>query len=170
MLTDTAGQEEYRGLWASSNLSSDAFLLVYDITSLPSLAALDHFNALIDMEAETRQDSGRTAPVKIVAANKCDLQGARQVSAQVGLDWARRNGCGFMETSAREMVNVEETFALLVRRVVEARRKGTAPPQWRAPAGRESLPVLREKEGRGGDGIGQDEGEKRAFWRRFVCW
>jgi hypothetical protein len=27
-----------------------------------------------------------------------------------------------METSAREMVNIEETFALLVRRVVEARR------------------------------------------------
>jgi GTPase KRas protein len=168
MLTDTAGQEEYRGLWASSNLSSDAFLLVYDITSPPSLAALDHFNALIDMEAETRLDAGRTAPVKIVAANKCDLQSARQVSAQVGLEWARRNGCGFMETSAREMVNVEETFALLVRRVVEARKRGAGGVQWGAV---DTVPAAREKEGRGREAGGDhDEGAKRGFWRRFACW
>ena len=41
MLTDTAGQEEYRGLWAASNLKSDALLLVYDITNPHSLDALD---------------------------------------------------------------------------------------------------------------------------------
>lgn len=157
-LTDTAGQEEYRGMWASSNLGADAFLLVYDITSRESLEALSYFNDLIDMEAETRLDNaaraqraglrgtgyangGMTAmgyphqpqafdtmgartvpPVKIVAGNKCDLQESRQVPAAVGLEWARRRGCGFMETSARLEVNIEETFALIVRRVVEGRR------------------------------------------------
>lgn len=129
-LTDTAGQEEYRGMWASSNLRSDAFLLVYDITSTHSLHALQEFNDLIEMEAETRMDAwdgrpGKTAPVKpvkIVAGNKCDLQESRQVSAQTGLEWARQRGCGFMETSARNTVNIEETFALIVRRVEEARR------------------------------------------------
>ena len=138
-LTDTAGQEEYRGMWASSNLRSDAFLLVYDITSSASLEQLGYFNDLIDMEAETRQDAQESAvqgkgkgrsgsagafvkPIKIVAGNKCDLQESRQVSAQVGLDWARKRGCGFMETSARNTVNIEETFALIVRRVVDARR------------------------------------------------
>ncbi|KLU91070.1 Ras protein let-60 [Magnaporthiopsis poae ATCC 64411] len=125
-LTDTAGQEEYRGMWASSNLSSDAFLMVYDITSRDSLDALGHFNDLIDMEAENRLDNAARAaragvsphessisspgggagsgaktvpPVKIVAGNKCDLQESRQVPAAQGLEWARRNGCGFMETS-----------------------------------------------------------------------
>jgi hypothetical protein len=156
-LTDTAGQEEYRGMWASSNLGADAFLLVYDITSRDSLDALDYFNELIDMEAETRLDNAARArraglahlnmsptmpdtgggsggrggagsgaktipPVKIVAGNKCDLQESRRVPAAVGLDWARKRGCGFMETSARLEVNIEETFALIVRRVVEARR------------------------------------------------
>ena len=43
-LTDTAGQEEYRGLWSASNLRSDAFLLVYDITQANSLHALEQFN------------------------------------------------------------------------------------------------------------------------------
>lgn len=156
-LTDTAGQEEYRGLWASSNLKSDAFLLVYDITNVSSLDTLDYFMQMIDIEAEQRieennhllkGDNGAIdtskllpPPVKFVAGNKCDLKDARVVSSRQGLEWARRKGCGFMETSAREMVNIEETFArkfplhipirtcitwlnlaVIVRRVVEARR------------------------------------------------
>jgi GTPase KRas len=214
-LTDTAGQEEYRGMWASSNLGADAFLLVYDITSRDSLDALQYFNELIDMEAETRMDNaararkagltpgasfGRDAmssggagsgaktvpPVKIVAGNKCDLQESRQVPAAVGLDWARRRGCGFMETSARLEVNIEETFALLVRRVTEARRKaemgdampggldanshGVTKPLSPLP-GSESEKTVRgpgtrgptingDRVGRGGDG----------FWKKLRCW
>ena len=113
MLTDTAGQEEYRGLWAASNLRSDAFLLVYDITNVNSLDALDHFHQLISMEEDQRLDSGGVAPIKIVAGNKCDLKEGRQVKSQQGLEWARSRKCGFMETSAREMVNIEETFACM---------------------------------------------------------
>ncbi|KAJ5692113.1 RAS small monomeric GTPase [Penicillium macrosclerotiorum] len=147
-ITDTAGQEEYRGLWTASTLKSDAFLLVYDITNPSSLATLDHFMEMINMEAEQRVEDndrlrkelgpkgagvqiGLPPPVKIVAGNKCDLKDGRAVTARDGLEYARKHGCGFMETSAREMVNIEETFALLVRRVVEARRlhdyQGTTP-------------------------------------------
>lgn len=111
MLTDTAGQEEYRGLWAASNLQSDAFLLVYDITSANSLDALEYYMEMIDMEEDNRIDNGKIPPVKILAGNKCDLQGQRQIKAKDGLEWARQRKCGFMETSAREMVNIEETFA-----------------------------------------------------------
>lgn len=131
-LTDTAGQEEYRGLWAGANLKSDAFLLVYDITNETSLATLDFFLDMIDIETEERTENsarlrreiggadygtgeqiavGTPPPVRIVAGNKCDLKEARVVTAQQGLEYARKRGCGFMETSAREMVNIEETFA-----------------------------------------------------------
>jgi GTPase SAR1 family protein len=125
-LTDTAGQEEYRGLWAASNLKSDAFLLVYDITNVDSLANLDYFVQMIEMESDARADAGGAGgmgkkgptpgsgpvitPVKIVAGNKCDLVGMRQVKSAQGLEYARRHGCGFMETSARNVVNIEETF------------------------------------------------------------
>ena len=54
---------------------------------------------------------GMPPPVKIVAGNKWDLKDARVVTARDGLEYARKHGCGFMETSAREMVNIEETFA-----------------------------------------------------------
>ncbi|CZT20147.1 related to GTPase Ras2p [Ramularia collo-cygni] len=122
-ITDTAGQEEYRGLWSNANLNSDAFLLVYDITQGSTLDSLQYFNQLIDQQRDHRMDQGQILPVCLVAGNKCDLQSMRQVGARDGLDWARSRGFGFMETSAREMVNIEETFALLVRRVVAARRQ-----------------------------------------------
>ncbi|KAK5061218.1 hypothetical protein LTR84_007760 [Exophiala bonariae] len=141
-LTDTAGQEEYRSLWAASNLQSDAFLLVYDITNYNSLEGLQWFLDMIDIEAENRIEENnrllkekgvkvrgrrelgwKFPPIKIIAGNKCDLKDARVVSSKVGWEYAKSKGCGFMETSAREMVNIEETFALIVRRVVEARRQ-----------------------------------------------
>ena len=66
---------------------------------------------MIDIECDTRQDKRAVQPVKIVAGNKCDLKEARVISSRQGLEYARAKGCGFMETSAREMVNIEETFA-----------------------------------------------------------
>ncbi len=66
---------------------------------------------MIEIERETRLEQDRVLPVCIVAGNKCDLQGMRQISARDGLEWAKSRGYGFMETSAREMVNIEETFA-----------------------------------------------------------
>ncbi|KAF2459403.1 ras small GTPase [Lineolata rhizophorae] len=169
MLTDTAGQEEYRGLWAASNLRSDAFLLVYDITNAASLDALDYFMQMIEIETEQRLDNGGVPPVKIVAGNKCDLQGARQVRSQQGLEWARKRKCGFMETSAREMVNIEETFALLVRRVVEARRLQIYGGVEPASARTQPLAPVSEKPAMAG-ADDDDARNKRSFWSRLRCW
>ncbi|KAF1920402.1 P-loop containing nucleoside triphosphate hydrolase protein [Ampelomyces quisqualis] len=171
MLTDTAGQEEYRGLWAASNLNSDAFLLVYDITSPNSLDALDYFMEMVDMEEENRIDNGKTPPVKIVAGNKCDLQGQRQIKAKDGLEWARRRRCGFMETSAREMVNIEETFALLVRRVVEARRQAAGDAMANEPRRTAALPLPKANEPSSQTPNEKyDESEKESLWSKLKCW
>lgn len=201
-LTDTAGQEEYRGMWASSNLGADAFLMVYDITSRESLEALQYFDDLVTMESETRLDNadrakkaglsaadvngfgggGKTVPpIKIVAGNKCDLQESRQVPAAAGLDWARKRGCGFMETSARLEVNIEETFALIVRRVVEARRladsgmtgdiamnaRGMTKPLSPLPNG----DMEKRAPGMRGPNIhGERIRPRSGFWQKLRCW
>lgn len=98
-------------MWNTANLNSDAFLLVYDITSTSSIEQLDFFTQMLEVEREARSETGRCWPAIMVAGNKCDLQGSRQVGAREGLEWAKSRGCGFMETSAREMVNIEETFS-----------------------------------------------------------
>lgn len=163
-LTDTAGQEEYRSLWAASNLQSDAFLFVYDITNPRSLEGLQWYLEMVELEFGGRQEENtrllaargpsvrgkreagwRFPPIMMVVGNKCDLKESRVVTSKMGWEWARSKGCGFMETSAREMVNIEETFAreswsipvvkdicanqviVIVRRVAEARRQGGAP-------------------------------------------
>lgn len=97
---------------SSSLANTDAVLLVYDITSAPTLPALEYFLDLVQMETEKRVDRGGVAPIRTVAGNKCDLgkTGMRQVSSKQGLDWAKQHGCLFMETSARDMIHVEETF------------------------------------------------------------
>lgn len=199
-LTDTAGQEEYRGLWSSSNLHSDAFLLVYDITQLNSLEALEYFNQMIEAEREARMASGKVMPVCIVAGNKCDLQGMRQVKAADGLNWARSRGYGFMETSAREMVGIEETFAraytpmrcdrtrtritdkcrhvVLVRRVVEARRnkaQGITPALPSSTARTQPLPQAQNEKSAIPPGPGSHSQrpvtpQKTSFWSKMKCW
>ncbi|KAK9248210.1 P-loop containing nucleoside triphosphate hydrolase protein [Lipomyces tetrasporus] len=124
-IIDTAGQEEYRGLlsglWQTGNVA-DAYLLVYDMTVPDSLLALEEFDELISNAQEINHSPHAAPPVKIVAGNKCDLARYRAVSSAQGLAWARKHGCGFMETSALLSVNIEETFALMIRRIMENRR------------------------------------------------
>lgn len=197
-------------MWASSNLGADAFLMVYDITSAASLDALGYFNDLIDMEVESRLDNAGRArkagyrynaaseyganatktvpPIKFIAGNKCDLSESRQVSAATGLDWARKRGCGFMETSARVEVNIEETFALIVRRVVEARRQAEMAGQpgaggsqqgqlagGRAAAMRGATAPLSPLPDTDGEKPGSRAGSKfgrggGSFWSKLKCW
>lgn len=122
-VTDTAGQEEYRSLASTYSRSADAFVLVYDITNPASLwEQLPYFVQLIGMESESCAERGEVEPVMLVAGNKCDLNDQRSVTSREGLEWARSVGAGFMETSARSCVNIEESFAVLVRKVVEARK------------------------------------------------
>jgi len=92
-------------------MNSDAFLLVYDITSVDSLDQLSYFTDLINAECQNREEAGKCWPALMVVGNKCDLQSNRQVQARAALEWARTRGYGFMETSAREMVNIEETIS-----------------------------------------------------------
>jgi GTPase KRas len=133
-------------------------------------------------------ERGRTLPVCIVAGNKCDLQSQRQVGAREGLEWARSRQYGFMETSAREMVNIEETFArtykrlvnlvketnrsiaVIVRRVVEARRNRNHGIRQELPSSTartqplDPLPNANEK-----GSSPSEEPKKPRWWKRLCC-
>ncbi|KAK3076921.1 hypothetical protein LTS18_011642 [Coniosporium uncinatum] len=95
------------------------------------------------------------------------------VRSQQGLEWARGRRCGFMETSAREMVNIEETFALLVRRVVEARRlqaNGGVEPTTTEKT--KSLPPVSEKPKTTIDPkkVPSRNNKDASFWSKLRCW
>ncbi|KZT06043.1 ras-domain-containing protein [Laetiporus sulphureus 93-53] len=107
---DTAGQEEYRTIREQYMRSGEGFLLVYSITSRRSFEALATFHQQI-----VRVKDQEVLPIVIVA-NKSDLEYERQVGMN-GRSIAKNLDCKFIETSARQRVNVDEAFCTLVREI-----------------------------------------------------
>ncbi|TFY58397.1 hypothetical protein EVJ58_g6447 [Rhodofomes roseus] len=108
---DTAGQEEYGAMREQYMRTGEGFLLVYSITSRPSFEEISTFHQQILRVKD--QDS---FPV-VVVANKSDLEYERQVGMNEGRDLAKHFGCKFIETSAKQRINVDEAFCSLVREI-----------------------------------------------------
>lgn len=89
--------------------NGEGFLLVYSITSRMSFEEIETFYQQI-----CRVKDRDHFPMVLIA-NKCDLEYDRQVSSQEGRDLAQQYGCQFVETSAKERVNVDEAFHEVVR-------------------------------------------------------
>ncbi|CAG8817468.1 21110_t:CDS:2, partial [Racocetra persica] len=110
---DTAGQEEYRHVAMREQYmrTGEGFLLVYSITSRNSFDEISTFHQQI-----LRVKDKDYFPT-IVVANKCDLEMERQVSGQEGRELAKNFNCRFIETSAKQRINVDEAFYNLVREI-----------------------------------------------------
>lgn len=108
---DTAGQEEYSAMREQYMRTGEGFILVYSINSRNSLEELQAFYEQIQ-----RVKDSDNVPV-VVVGNKCDLEIERQVSYEEGLALAKQFNSPFLETSAKQRINVEEAFHGLVRSI-----------------------------------------------------
>ncbi|KAI9171044.1 ras-like protein [Paramyrothecium foliicola] len=117
---DTAGQEEYSAMREQYMRTGEGFLLVYDITSRQSFEEITTFQQQI-----LRVKDKDNFPM-VVAGNKCDLEGEREVSRQEGEALARSFGCTFIETSAKSRINVDKAFYDIVREIRKYNR-GSGP-------------------------------------------
>jgi len=108
---DTAGQEEYSAMRGQYMAQGKGFLLCYAITSRDSF---DEVKALYELVLQAK-DSERFPMVLV--ATKCDLEDHRKVSKEEGIALAKTWGCPFVESSAKERINVEESFCTLVREI-----------------------------------------------------
>ena len=91
--------------------SGEGFLLVYSITSRSSFAEMATFHQQV-----LRVKDMDYFPM-VMVANKCDLEKERQVSTMDGYAMAKKIGCPFVETSAKQRLNVDEAFNDLVREI-----------------------------------------------------
>ena len=91
--------------------TGQGFLLVYDITNYHSFEDLNRFRDQICRVKD--KDSVPT----VLIGNKCDLEIDRIVSVEEGKELAGNFNCPFFETSAKNRVNVDESFEALVREV-----------------------------------------------------
>lgn len=77
--------------------------MVYDITDRDSFEHVKNWMADVDKFA-------KEGVLRILVGNKCDLDHKRQVSFDNGKELADKYGIKFLETSAKETVNIDELF------------------------------------------------------------
>ena len=144
-ILDTAGQEEFSSMQDQWFRTGQGFLCVYSITSKKSFSELPALHSKI-----LRIKDSSKVPMCLVA-NKCDLDGEREVSKDEGQELANKFGCPFYEASAKNRVNVEESFAALVR---EVRKKLANDVEADAAKGGKGKAASKKKEKAGGGGGG----------------
>ena len=103
---DTAGQERFRSILSSYYKGANGILLLYDITNVNSFKNLS--NWLIDIEKNSSKDVK-----KILIGNKCDLNELRKIPINKGKEFADTYNMKFIETSAKNNVNINECFNIL---------------------------------------------------------
>jgi Ras-related protein Rab-18 len=87
--------------------------LVYDVTNKESFTNLKNWVKEVDMYTTY------TDHIKLLVGNKIDLADQRQVTKQMGEQFARANNMVFIECSAKTKVGVTQTFEEIARKILE---------------------------------------------------
>lgn len=106
---DTAGQEKYSCLVPLYYRNSDGALIVYDITNRNS------YRKAISSIDELRKKSSVSAI--IIIGNKCDLNRERRVTTEEAKEYCDKNNVIFMETSAKDNINIKDILATLIKKL-----------------------------------------------------
>jgi len=115
-IMDTAGTESFLAMRDLYIKNAQAFILVYSITSRSTFKEVEQIKDQI-MYVKDYQEAG-SVPL-VLAGNKCDLEQQRQVSYEEGENLAKTWGnCCFMETSAKNFINIENMFEEVTKQVL----------------------------------------------------
>ena len=111
-LWDTAGQERFRTIAKSYYKGAHGIVLIYDVTSKRTYENIRKWLNQIKEEASNRISI-------ILVANKIDCEGEREVSKDEGESLAKTSGLTLFEASAKDSINVNESFQYLIERISE---------------------------------------------------
>lgn len=114
---DTAGQESFRSITRSYYRGAAGALLVYDITRK------DTFDHMLSWLEDARAHSNSDMSI-ILVGNKADLEHRREVARETGEAFAKQHGLLFLETSAKDNVNVDEAFLSTAKAIYEKVKAG----------------------------------------------
>ena len=104
---DTAGQEKYQNITQSYFRNSHGIIVAYDITDADSF---DRVKKWVD---KIRTDF-ESIPILLIG-NKADLQEKRVVSKAEAEELAKSLNVAYLETSALNYTNIDETFIEMAR-------------------------------------------------------
>ena len=107
---DTAGQERFRTITSSYYRGAQGIILVFDCTDMESFNNVKQWLGEIDRYACENVN-------KLLVGNKTDLVDQRVVDATVAKEFADSMEIPYIETSAKNAYNVEETFITMARAI-----------------------------------------------------
>jgi len=116
-ILDTAGQEGYSSMLDAYLKDGEGFVLVYDITNLASFEKVDDLREHIQRSLEDQK------ACIVLVGNKKDLEEKRVVSEAEGRDKATAWQAEFLETSAKDNLNVDKIFETIVRTINKSRQR-----------------------------------------------
>ncbi|KAK0088366.1 hypothetical protein PV325_012264 [Microctonus aethiopoides] len=100
---DTAGQERFRTITSSYYRGAHGIIIVYDCTDQDSFNDVKQWLEEIDRYASDNVN-------KLLVGNKCDLTAKKVVEYEAAKEYAEQLGIPFLETSAKNAMNVEQAF------------------------------------------------------------
>lgn len=116
-ILDTAGTEAFGAMRDLYYKDAEAFILVY------SLAARSTFQDVQDMRDAIVRVKDSEKFCSVLVANKCDLPADQwAISHEEGVALAARwTGCTYMESSAKDDLNVTDAFITAMKKIIEER-------------------------------------------------
>lgn len=105
---DTAGQERFRTITTAYYRGAMGILLVYDVTDDKSFGNIRNWIRNIEQHATESVN-------KMLIGNKCDMVDKKVVDTADGQKLADEYGIKFMETSAKNSINVDKAFITLAK-------------------------------------------------------
>ena len=115
---DTAGQERFKTITTSYYKGAHAILVVFDITDRDSFDHVRNWMADIDKFA-------KEGVLRILVGNKCDLMNNRQVSTEEAKEIANKYGIKYIETSAKDTINIDDLFISTAKYLLSKQIGGT---------------------------------------------
>ena len=110
---DISGQEKSSSIMKSYYKCTHGILLVYDITDKNS------FDSIIEWINEIKKDVDLNKTGLVVVGNKCDVPEDRVVSDLMREDLEKNLNIRFFEISAKNNINIEESFNFLLEEIIE---------------------------------------------------
>jgi len=108
---DTAGQERFKSLSKIYYRDADAIILMFDVNNRESFVNLDRWLLRIKTEAP------KNIQVLLVG-NKIDLK-ERFINTEEAEDLAKKNNLTYIESSAKDNINIERGFNEIITKVVK---------------------------------------------------
>merc|ERR1712230_278230 len=116
---DTAGQERFRTITSSYYRGAHGIIVVYDVTDKESFNNVKHWIQEIEKYAADGVN-------KLLVGNKCDLASKKVVSFDEAKELADSLSVNFLETSAKNALNVEQAFQTMAGEIKQ--RVASQPP------------------------------------------